>query len=80
MLAKENHRATFIAPVGIGLALFLGELISVNYTGGSLNPARSLGPSAVTGSFSVNDWIYWLGPAMGSCLAVGFYKGLKFME
>lgn len=26
MLAVEKHRATFIAPVGIGLALFVAEL------------------------------------------------------
>ena len=44
MLAKEKHRATFIAPIGIGLAMFIGELASVNFTGGALNPARWLGP------------------------------------
>ena len=27
MLAKEKHKATFIAPVGIGLALFIAELV-----------------------------------------------------
>jgi len=26
MLAAEKHRATFIAPIGIGLALFVAEL------------------------------------------------------
>ncbi|KAF7517780.1 hypothetical protein G7054_g13696 [Neopestalotiopsis clavispora] len=51
MLAKEKHRATFIAPVGIGLALFIAELVGVAFTGGSLNPARSFGPCAVTGAF-----------------------------
>ena len=34
MLAKEKHKATFIAPVGIGLALFVAELVGVFYTGG----------------------------------------------
>lgn len=37
-LAAEKHRATFLAPVGIGLALFIAELTGVYYTGGSLNP------------------------------------------
>jgi aquaporin rerated protein, other eukaryote len=27
MLAAEKHKATFIAPVGIGLALFIAELM-----------------------------------------------------
>jgi aquaporin related protein len=26
MLAAEKHRGTFLAPVGIGLALFIAEL------------------------------------------------------
>lgn len=34
MLAKEKHKATFMAPVGIGLALFVAELVGVYYTGG----------------------------------------------
>lgn len=34
MLAKEKHKATFMAPVGIGLALFIAELVGVFYTGG----------------------------------------------
>jgi aquaporin related protein len=51
MLAAEKHKATFLAPVGIGLALFISEMSGVYFTGGSLNPARSFGPAAVTHSF-----------------------------
>ena len=58
MLAKEKHKATFIAPVGIGLALFIAELVGVEYTGGSLNPARSLGPCIITGEFDQEHWVY----------------------
>lgn len=58
MLAKEKHKATFIAPVGIGLALFIAEMVGVYYTGGSLNPARSFGPCVVTGIFDKEHWIY----------------------
>jgi aquaporin related protein len=39
-LAAEKHKATFLAPVGIGLALFMAEMTGVYYTGGSLNPVR----------------------------------------
>lgn len=52
MLAAEKHRATFIAPVGIGLSLFIAELMGVYYTGGSLNPARSFGPCVILGEFA----------------------------
>jgi len=80
MLAKEKHRGTFIAPVGIGLALFVAELVAVYYTGGSLNPARSFGPAAVSHKFSSQHWIYWVGPFIGTLMAVGFYEMMKILE
>lgn len=103
MLAKEKHKATFIAPVGIGLALFIAEMVGVYYTGGSLNPARSFGPCAVTATFDSEHWICmffsmilipfyftlrestnkaidWVGPILGSLIAVFFYKFIKMLE
>lgn len=80
MLAAEKHRGTFIAPVGIGLSLFVAELVGVYFTGGSLNPARSFGPAAVNHDFHGYHWIYWVGPLLGSCLAAGFYKLIKALE
>ncbi|KPV77377.1 uncharacterized protein RHOBADRAFT_10063, partial [Rhodotorula graminis WP1] len=77
LLAAEKTKATFLAPIGIGLALFIAELLGVYYTGGSLNPARSFGPSVVLHDFDTYHWIYWLGPAMGATLAAGFYKFIK---
>ena len=96
MLAKEKHKATFIAPVGIGLALFVAELVGVFYTGGSLNPARSLGPCIITKTFDQEHWVYCkftisammprltvgigVGPGTGAVLAVLFYKFIKTLE
>lgn len=80
MLAKEKHKATYMAPVGIGLALFIAEMVGVFFTGGSLNPARSFGPCVVTGKFEPEHWIYWVGPALGAILAVAFYRFIKILE
>lgn len=80
MLAAEKHKATFITPIGIGLALFVSELCGVYYTGGSLNPARSFGPCVATASFPHYHWIYWLGPFMGALLAYGVYQLIKYSE
>lgn len=52
----------------------------VYFTGGSLNPARSLGPAVVTGSFPTYFWIYFLGPILGALLASGFYALLKYLR
>lgn len=80
MLAGEKHAATFMAPIGIGLSLFIAELSGVSFTGGSLNPARSFGPALVLGEFPKEHWIYWAGPAAGSVLAAGLYKFLKILD
>lgn len=80
MLAAEKHKGTFLAPVGIGLSLFIAEMTGVYFTGGSLNPARSLGPCIVLHSFPSYHWIYWVGPGIGSILAAGFYHLINILE
>ncbi|POS85596.1 hypothetical protein EPUL_002995 [Erysiphe pulchra] len=80
MLAKEKHRATFLAPIGIGFALFIAHLVGINYTGSSLNPARSFGPCVIKGEFEDEHWIYWVGPILGALIAVVFYKVLVLLE
>ncbi|KAI4129248.1 MAG: hypothetical protein LQ347_003857 [Umbilicaria vellea] len=80
MLAAEKWKATFIAPVGIGLALFVAELTAVYFTGGSLNPTRSFGPCVATRKFQHYHWIYWLGPALGAAAAAGYYRFAKAFD
>ena len=79
MLAAEKHKATYIAPIGIGLSLFIAELTGiifspnaflasqayaspgVYHTGGSVNPARSLGPCIILHSFHTYHWVVPVG-------------------
>lgn len=75
-MAVEKHRATFLAPLGIGLTLFAGHLFAVVYTGAAMNTARVVGPSFVTG-FGNDHWIYWVGPSLGSISAVIIYMIMK---
>ncbi|KAJ3496925.1 hypothetical protein NLG97_g2297 [Lecanicillium saksenae] len=78
-LAVEKHRATFLAPIGIGLAVFIAHICGTNFTGTGINPARSFGPAVVT-KFVGYHWIYWLGPVMGAVLAFVLYTFLKFVD
>ncbi|PVH18845.1 hypothetical protein CXQ85_001135 [Candidozyma haemuli] len=80
VLAVEKARATFMAPFVIGIALFLGHLIAIYYTGAGLNPARSFGPCIAAASFPDYHWIYWVGPALGSVIAFAIWKVFKILE
>jgi aquaporin related protein len=77
MLAAEKSKDTFIAPIGIGLSLFVVEIAGVNYSGASVNPARSFGPCVASANFTGYHWIYWLGPVMGASIAAGFFHFIK---
>ncbi|KAJ3329861.1 hypothetical protein HDU76_006999 [Blyttiomyces sp. JEL0837] len=74
--AVEKSKATPIAPLLIGLYVFVAHLISIPYTNTSLNPARTFGSALVTGDFSAH-WLFWLAPLSGSAIAAVVYKFFK---
>jgi aquaporin related protein len=78
-LAVEKHRSTFLAPIGIGISVFIAHIAGTNFTGTSINPARSFGPAVITG-FVGYHWIYWLGPCMGAVLSFAVYSLMKWLE
>jgi len=78
MLAVEKHKATFLAPIGIGLALFITQMLGQSYTGASVNPARTLGPDVVTATFTNSCWIYYIAPYCAAIFTSGFYWCLKW--
>ncbi len=68
-------RAGNLAPLAIGLTLTLAILMGGPLTGGSLNPARTLGPAVMTGDFT-DIWVYIVGPVGGALVAALLYRGL----
>lgn len=65
--AKEKG---LMADVAVGAVVVLGALVGGPVSGGSMNPARSLGPAVLSGQLSTL-WLYFLAPAAGATLAVG---------
>merc|ERR1712167_342626 len=67
-----------IAPIPIGFAVVLGILATGNLSGGSMNPARSIGPAVASGYWHVH-YVYWIGPIIGAICAGLLWKYV-FME
>lgn len=77
--ATDSERATdtahlpVLAPFAIGMVVFLCHLVAIPLDGCSINPARSFGAAAVSGSWD-NQWVFWVGPLSGAVLAAAIYE------
>lgn len=68
-----SEKAGNLAPVAIGLTLAFSILMGGPLTGGSLNPARTIGPAVATGNYS-DLWVYLAGPVLGGLVAAWLYQ------
>ncbi len=64
------------APAAIGGFIFVAATVIGPISGGSFNPARSLAPAIVAGSFS-DLWIYVVGPLAGGALGGLLYSYMR---
>ena len=72
-----SGKAGNLAPAAIGLTLAFCILMGGPLTGGSVNPARTLGPAIVTGNYA-DLWVYLVGPVIGGLAATLLYdRALK---
>jgi glycerol uptake facilitator-like aquaporin len=74
-----DPRAKKVGGLAIGLTIAADIMAIGTLTGGSMNPARSFGPTlvgALTGGKNLwsHAWLYWLAPAAGSALAALIYN------
>lgn len=79
------------APIAIGLAVYLAHSILIPVDGCSINPTRSFGPAVVASIRYGGDaekvsgiwkdhWVFWLGPLLGSALAVCLYEVMQHLS
>ena len=70
MVTSAKYGNATLAPIAIGLALAFLAIVSLNLTGGSLNPARSFGPAIFAGGTALSHyWVYLLAPLVGAAVA-----------
>ncbi|CAF1278631.1 unnamed protein product [Rotaria sordida] len=73
MVAIDTKSKTGLAPLLIGFTLAVNILAVGAYTGGSLNPARSLGPAIFNNQWD-HHYVYWIGPLVGAIVAALLYR------
>jgi MIP family channel proteins len=76
-VATDARTPPSVAPFAIGATVFAGALVTGPLTGGSFNPARSLGP-ALVGSIWTAHWLYWVAPILGMVVAMRSYEVLRW--
>lgn len=75
-VATDERTPSAIAPFVLGATVFAGALVTGPLTGGSFNPARTLGP-AVAGNIWTTHWLYWVAPSVGMIVGMTMYDVLR---
>lgn len=75
LVTRPESSAKNLAPLAIGGALAVGNLIAIPIDGASLNPVRSFSPAVLTSLASgpswplAESWLFWVAPILGGLLA-----------
>lgn len=80
LFITSDPKYSALTGIAIGLILWLAIAVLFNFTGGSLNPARSIGSAvgaALNGNFKPFQeiWVYIVGPLCGGALATVAFNG-----
>ena len=79
MAVATDKRVDGAVPgISIGLTVVFCVLVGGPVTGGSMNPARSLGPALFAGGAALSHyWVYVAGPVIGAVIAALTYEALR---
>ncbi len=75
-VATDTRAVGQAAAIAIGATVGLDAMFGGPISGASMNPARSLAPALVSGTWTA-QWIYVAGPAIGALLGVALYQVMR---
>ncbi len=76
-VATGSKETGMFAGIAIGFVIIANIILAGPVSGGSMNPARSLGP-AVANNYYEHLWIYFAGPVIGTtCFFIFNFKVIK---
>jgi aquaporin Z len=80
---RGDNSSKNLAPLGIGLALLMINLVAIPVDGASVNPARSFAPAVLSVFWSPDrwaidqDWLFWVAPIAGALIAAMVERFLR---
>ena len=75
-VATDERVSDGAGAMAIGLTVGFCALVGGPLTGASMNPARSLGPAAISGEWRAH-WVYWVAPLLGAVAAAYVFESLR---
>lgn len=75
-VATDTRAVGQAAALAIGATIALEALFAGPISGASMNPARSLGPALVSGTWT-DLWVYLIAPVIGAAAAALLYRWLR---
>ena len=77
-VATDKRVSSAVPALAIGLTVVVGVFIGGPVTGGSMNPARSLGPALFSGGAALsNYWLYLIACPIGAVIAALTYESIR---
>jgi glycerol uptake facilitator-like aquaporin len=77
-VATDRRVSGAVTGIAVGSTVVIGVLVGGPVTGGSMNPARSLGPALFAGGPALsNYWLYAIGPGLGAVVAALVFEAIR---
>ncbi|KAF1888759.1 hypothetical protein Lal_00036801 [Lupinus albus] len=75
-MAYDTKAIGELAGVAVGSSVSIASIVAGPISGGSMNPARTLGPAIATVSYK-GIWVYLVGPIIGALLGAWSYGAIE---
>ncbi|XP_059451339.1 aquaporin NIP2-1-like [Corylus avellana] len=75
-VATDTKAIGELAGLAVGSAVCITSIFAGPISGGSMNPARTIGPAIASASYK-GIWVYFVGPVTGTLLGAWAYKLIR---